>query len=213
MKFLRNPASLFLPLLAVSFVLTSCKSNSSAPNPAQPAIPTIGSTFVTVSNDGGYLTRETYTVEATTMQHQSDSKVFKLFGVQDNSLTDSSYIAFESDGDYSIYAPSWNEAGWSTLPFASHSPITTSSDQGSGIFINSTAQGNGAGTMFTVNAIPYSTESVTVTEVNVQGSDTIGVTIEHYSFIPQLGLIASHRVDSTINTAGKVDSLVQYSPK
>ncbi len=218
MKILRISAQV---LLASFFAFIQGCSSTSGPgnnnNTSLSSIPTNGSTFSLYTNSGGgFLDPTTYTVAASSKQHLSDSKVIMLIGLHSNGQVDTSYESFESNGDVSLWSPTWNNGAWSTLPFASRTAVNTSSDQGSGLKINSVAMGNGSGGKFTVPGVsgnPYSTDSVTVKQYTVDNGVTDDSTIEHYSFIPTLGLIAIDRTDGSPGVPGSLDSLTQYSPK
>ncbi|GEM_PF-2979239 len=212
MNNLRIPVLFAAAFLA--FTTFGCKSDStSTGNSGTSSVPSAGTTFTISSDDGGFLDREIFTVRAADMSHLTSSKVIKAVGVHDNSQVDSTYYAYESNGDVSLFSTSWAQGVWATLPVGTHSDISVSANGGGGVTIQSVAHYEGAGAKYSLNGQQYSTDSVTVTQTSVYQGSQIAVIKEHYSFISSIGLIAIDHIDAASNTTASVSTLTAYSPK
>lgn len=184
MKILRNQATLFLLLAITSMEVFGCKSNSTSPNAAHSAIPTIGSAFTMIWN-GGYSLTSYDTVATTSLSDpaHTGSKVIKLLETI-NGQTDSTFESFETNGDVAVMGTTWgNPSSFETLPFVSQNPVNSSFTGPAGL-VTISAIGSGAGKPFLVNGTSYATDSVTVSVITPNDTSYFP-----YSYIPALGLI------------------------
>jgi hypothetical protein len=154
-----------------------------------------------------------YTVTNTTKTNPKTSggKAIELNGTQQsNNGMYTAYWSYESDGDVSIFPnPSGDAASWLTLPFITHNQISASYVDGAipPDTIYTTAVWNSSGT-YTVDGQQHSTDSVTVTVTYNNGSSSAPFVTYHYTYLPDLGIIAIENTDG-----GADDWLISYSLK
>ncbi len=206
MKSLRTLTLLIL-ISAAFGCLASCSKTSTSPivTTAAGPIPTIGSTFITV-DDNGFTTYDTVVATTSTDAAHPGSTVREFTETNgSNGGVTLIYESYLTDGDLAIEGTSsgWGPPGdYLVLPFASHTTVIDTLNYGYGgnvFFDTVTAVYSGSGMSFHLNNQTYATDSVTV------NSKLVGQ--YGYSFIPSLGLIANY------TRGGYSQWLTAYSPK
>jgi hypothetical protein len=205
MNYLRSSVLLFL-IFSAFVSLTGCSKNSTSPpsttdttkktDTTTSPIPTIGSSFITVDLDNGLDTTFDTVVATSVVDTTHHGSIVREI-VEASTLTLQTFESFLTNGDLALRGVAWGNTNvFEVLPFASHTTIidTFLISNGIGGFDRDSVAAvyNSGSQPFVLKNKSYATDSVTVFYKDL----TIGAGyLEHYTFIPSLGLIAYDNTD------------------